>query len=109
MLEAKENFLSLRQEIPLTNDELAAVQDGVAAYENLLTRLFDLPTPAVRRSGALTAMVWSRSQLDREQTLSHVEPGENETANEMTSLRVVKHALGCKRALRLPGVCGARI
>jgi len=36
----------LRQEIPLTDDELSAVQDGVAAYENLLTKLMDLPTPA---------------------------------------------------------------
>jgi hypothetical protein len=46
MLEARENLLRLRQEIPLTDDELAAVQDGVTAYENLLTKLIDLPTPA---------------------------------------------------------------
>jgi integrase len=46
MLEAKDNLLKLRQEIPLTDDELVAVQDGVAAYENLLTKLIDLPTPA---------------------------------------------------------------
>ena len=46
MLEAKEHLLRLRQEIPLTDDELAAVQDGVAAYENLLNKLMDLPTPA---------------------------------------------------------------
>jgi len=46
MLEGRENLLRLRQEIPLTDDELAAVQDGVAAYENLLTKLMDLPTPA---------------------------------------------------------------
>jgi len=46
MLEAKENLLRLRQEIPLTDDELSAVQDGVAAYENLLNKLIDLPTPA---------------------------------------------------------------
>ena len=46
MIEAKENLLRLRQEIPLTDEELAAVQDGVAAYENLLTKLMDLPSPA---------------------------------------------------------------
>jgi len=46
ILEAKENLLRLRQEIPLTDDELAAVQDGVSACENLLTKLIDLPTPA---------------------------------------------------------------
>jgi hypothetical protein len=57
MLEAKENLLRLRQEIPLTDDELAAVLDGVAAYETLLTKLIDLPTPAgpslrkINRSG----------------------------------------------------------
>jgi hypothetical protein len=46
MLEAKENLLRLRQEIPLTDDELAAVQDGITAYDNLLKKLMDLPTPA---------------------------------------------------------------
>ena len=46
MIEAKENLLTLRQEVPLTDDELAAVQDGVTAYENLLNKLMDLPTPA---------------------------------------------------------------
>jgi uncharacterized protein YlxW (UPF0749 family) len=46
MLEAREKLVRLRQEIPLTDDELAAVQDGVAAYENLLTKLIDLPTAA---------------------------------------------------------------
>jgi hypothetical protein len=46
MIEAKENLLRLRQEIPLTDDELAAVQDDVTAYENLLNKLMDLPTPA---------------------------------------------------------------
>jgi hypothetical protein len=46
MLEAKENLLRLRREIPLTDDELAVVLDGVAAYETLLTKLIDPPTPA---------------------------------------------------------------
>jgi hypothetical protein len=34
------------QEIRLGEAEQAAVEDGVAAYENLLTRLTDVPTPA---------------------------------------------------------------
>ncbi len=46
LLEAKDNLLKLRQDIPLNDDEIAAVEDGVTAYERLLARLADLPTPA---------------------------------------------------------------
>jgi hypothetical protein len=33
------------QEIPLTDDERAAVEEGVGAYDLLLTRLVDVPAP----------------------------------------------------------------
>ena len=33
-------------QIPLTDDERAAVEDGTAAVERLLDRLADTPTPA---------------------------------------------------------------
>ena len=46
MLEAKANLLRLRQDIPLTDEELAAVDEGIHAYESLLSRLADVPTPA---------------------------------------------------------------
>lgn len=46
MLEGKTNLQRLLQEIPLTEDEEAAVRDGVAAYEKLLAQLVDIPTPA---------------------------------------------------------------
>jgi hypothetical protein len=46
LLEGKEHLLRLLQEIPLGEAEQAAVEDGVAAYENLLSRLADVPTPA---------------------------------------------------------------
>jgi hypothetical protein len=36
----------LLQEIPLGEAEQAAIEDGVAAYENLLPKLSDVPTPA---------------------------------------------------------------
>jgi len=36
----------LKQEIPLTEAEVAAVDDGVAAFDTLLTRLANVPTPA---------------------------------------------------------------
>jgi integrase len=45
-LEGKANLLRLLQEIPLSEDERAAVEDGVDAFDQLLTRLADVPTPA---------------------------------------------------------------
>lgn len=46
LLEGKTHLGQLLQEIPLGEAEQAAVEDGVAAYENLLSRLADVPTPA---------------------------------------------------------------
>jgi hypothetical protein len=48
LLEGKTHLLRLLQEIPLGEAEQAAVEDGVAAYENLLSKLTDVPTPAGR-------------------------------------------------------------
>jgi hypothetical protein len=45
ILEGRANLLRMLQEIPLTEDERAAVDDGVAAFGHLLTKLADLPTP----------------------------------------------------------------
>jgi hypothetical protein len=46
LLEGKSNLLRMRQEIPLREAELAAIDDGVAAFEKLLAQLADVPTPA---------------------------------------------------------------
>ncbi len=46
LLEGKSNLLRMRQEIPLSEAELAALDDGVSALESLLARLADVPTPA---------------------------------------------------------------
>lgn len=46
ILEAKKNLLRLRQEIPLRDDEISAVEDGIEAFERLLSKLVDVPTPA---------------------------------------------------------------
>ncbi len=46
LLEAKANLLRLRQDIPLADAELSAVEDGLTAYEKLLAKLADVPTPA---------------------------------------------------------------
>jgi hypothetical protein len=44
MLEAKANLLRLKQGIPLTDDERAAVDDGLGALEKLCPQLADVPT-----------------------------------------------------------------
>src|SRR5260221_3726239 len=46
LLAVKNNLLRMRQEIPLSDAELAALDDGVSALESLLSRLADVPTPA---------------------------------------------------------------
>lgn len=45
LLEAKSNLLRMKQEIPLTNEELAAVEDGLIAIEKLCEKLADVATP----------------------------------------------------------------
>ncbi len=47
-IEAKANLLRLRQEIPLNDDELRAVEDGIAGHEKLVAKLVSCPTPAFR-------------------------------------------------------------
>src|SRR5258707_6433318 len=46
LLEGKNNLLGMRQQIPLSDAEQAALDDGVSALESLLSRLADVPTPA---------------------------------------------------------------
>jgi integrase len=45
LLEARGRLLRLRQEIPLSDEECAAVDGDVAAFDRLLTSLADRPTP----------------------------------------------------------------
>ena len=46
LLEGKANLLHMLQQIPLSEDERAAVEDGVFAFDGLLSKLADVPTPA---------------------------------------------------------------
>jgi hypothetical protein len=46
VLEGKANLLGLLQETPLTEEERAAVEDGVQAFDRLEAKLADVPTPA---------------------------------------------------------------
>jgi hypothetical protein len=45
-LEGKQNLLRLQQQMPLSEAEATAVEDGVEAFERLLTQLANTPTPA---------------------------------------------------------------
>ena len=45
VLEAKTNLQHMLQEIPLSDAEVAAVEDGLQALEQLRLRLLDVPTP----------------------------------------------------------------
>jgi hypothetical protein len=44
-IEGKTGLLRLKQDIPLSDAEAAAVDDGVTAFDTLLTQLVDVPTP----------------------------------------------------------------
>jgi hypothetical protein len=46
LIEGKPNRLRLREETPLSEEEVAAVDDGVAAVDKLLESLADVPTPS---------------------------------------------------------------
>jgi hypothetical protein len=46
LLEAKHNLQKMLAQIPLNEDERAAVEEGAAAVERLIVRLADVPTPA---------------------------------------------------------------
>ena len=44
-MEAKDNLQRMLANIPLTDEERAAVDDGQVALDQLLERLVDVPTP----------------------------------------------------------------
>jgi integrase len=46
ILEAKANLLRMKQDIPLSEEEQAAIDDGLAALEKLCEQLADIPTPS---------------------------------------------------------------
>ena len=46
LLEGKSNLLRLSQEIPLSNQEVAEINDGVDAVDRLLKLPADVATPA---------------------------------------------------------------
>jgi hypothetical protein len=55
LVEGKANLLYLLQEIPLSEEERAAVEDGIEAMEKLCQQLADVPTPAGPTPNQLSA------------------------------------------------------
>ena len=54
LIEGKNNLLKLRQDIPLTETELAAVDGDLSAYEKLINQLLDEPAPSnIKKKGRL--------------------------------------------------------
>ncbi len=45
LVEGKASLIRMRQEIPLTDDEVAAVDEGTVLFDSLIARLRDVPTP----------------------------------------------------------------
>ncbi len=50
LIEGKANLLRMTQTITLTEEERAAIDDGVASYEHLLDRLAGVPAPDIGRT-----------------------------------------------------------
>ena len=48
-LEGRQNLLKLMQEIPLTDDEQAAVENDIRAVDKLLNKLTGVATPGNKR------------------------------------------------------------
>jgi hypothetical protein len=46
LLQGKKNLLRMRQEIPLTDVEVAALDDGASALDSFVEPLANVPTPA---------------------------------------------------------------
>ena len=65
LLEGKANLQRMLQEIPLTEDERAAVEDGIAAMEKLCQQLADVPTPAGLTPNQLVQTDLVEKQPDR--------------------------------------------
>lgn len=61
LLEGKANLLHMLQEIPLSEEERAAVEDGIEAMEKLCQQLANVPTPAGPTPNQL-AMAGSNAQ-----------------------------------------------
>jgi len=60
LLEGRANLLRMMQEIPLTDDEKLAVEDGIAALNRLSKKLADIPAPDGRTPKQLVQITKER-------------------------------------------------
>ena len=70
LLEGKTNLLRMKQEIPLTEEEAAAVDDGIELLEKLCEKLADVPTPAGLTPRELETRARRELPILRDQTKS---------------------------------------
>jgi hypothetical protein len=88
LFEGKIHLLRLLQEIPLGEAEQAAVEDGVTAYDKLLQKPLDVPTPArptPRQIGAeLVQITSSRSMVPPTPRLTEDLGSDNETREPLS-------------------------
>ncbi len=61
LLEGRANLLRMMQEIPLTDEEKSAVEDGIVALNNLTDKLVDTPTPDRRTPKQLIQITKGRN------------------------------------------------
>ena len=64
LLEAKSNLLRLLQEVPIAEEERAAIDGDLAALDQLVKRLADQPTPSGQTPKELSALSTPRPNLD---------------------------------------------
>ena len=64
LLEAKSNLLRLLQEVPIAEEERAAIDGDLAALDRLVKRLADQPTPSGQTPKELSALSTPRPNLD---------------------------------------------
>jgi hypothetical protein len=60
LLEGRTNLLRMMQEVPLTDEEKSAVEDGIAALNSLTIKLADTPTPDGRTPKQLVQITKQR-------------------------------------------------
>jgi len=64
LLEAKSNLLRLLQEVPVAEEERAAIDGDLAALDRLVKRLADQPTPSGQTPRELSALSTPRANFD---------------------------------------------
>jgi hypothetical protein len=81
LLEGKRHLLRLLQEIPLGESEQVAVEDGITAYERLLAKLADVPSPSGKTPRQIGGGLWCQSLHSDQAQLDWSRLGSERSAN----------------------------